>query len=203
MSESTRVGEALRAAVAGGHAAKLIGSATAIFQAGGNKLLSAAAQSTLRTAVEKGAEKAIATATGAFALPAELSPRKLIGSGARATTAVVKGGARVAVREIAKGTGKAAGIGFVVDGAVATVEGVVAVRAGTMDRNEAMKHVAKEATTGAIATGAGVLLATGLVALTGGVAAPVVFAVGAVGSIGTKRVLRKWIGGSNPIIVTA
>lgn len=193
MSESTRISEAVRAAVAGGHAAKLIGSATAIFQAGGNKLLSAAAQSTLRTAVEKGAEKAIATATGAL-LPADLSPMKLIGSGARAGTAVVKGGARVAAREIAKGAGKAAGIGFVVDGAVASVEGVLAVRAGTMDKNQAVKHVAKEATTGAVATGAGVLLATGLVALTGGVAAPVVFAVGAIGSIGTKRALRRWVG---------
>lgn len=193
MSESTRLGEALKAAVAGGHAAKLIGSATAIFRAGGNKLLSEAARSTLRSAVEKGAERAIATATGAL-LPAELSPMKLLAGGARATTAVVKGGARVAAREIAKGAGKAAGIGFVLDGAVATVEGVVAVRAGTMDRNAAVKHVAKEATTGAVATGAGVLLATGLVAITGGVAAPVVFAVGALGSIGVKRVLRRWVG---------
>jgi hypothetical protein len=194
MSESTtRLGEALRAAVAGGHAAKLIGSATAIFKAGGNKLLSETAQSSLRAAVEKGAEKALAAATGSL-LPEGLSPTKLIGSGARATTAVVTGGARVAAREIAKGAGKAAGIGFVVDGAVATVEGVVAVRAGTMDRNAAVKHVAKEATTGAIATGAGVLLGTGLVVLTGGVAAPVVFAVGAIGSIGTKRALKNWIG---------
>lgn len=192
MSESTRLGEALRAAVAGGHAAKLIGSATAIFQAGGNKLLSEAAQSTLRTAVEKTAENAIATATGAL-LPPGLSPTKLIGSGVRASATAVKGGARVAAREIAKGAGKAAGIGFVVDGAVASVEGVLAVRAGTMNKNEAVKHVAKEATTGAVATGAGVLLATGLVALTGGVAAPVVFAVGALGSIGTKRVLRRWV----------
>lgn len=198
-SESTRLGEALRAAVAGGHAAKLIGSATTIFKAGGNKLLSEAAQSTVRTAVEKGAEKALATATGALLPPdLALSPMKLLGNGARAgaraTSAVVKGGARVAVREIAKGAGRAAGIGFVLDGAVATVEGVVAVRAGTMDKNAAVKHVAKEATTGAVATGAGVLLATGLVAVTGGIAAPVVFAVGAIGSIGTKRALRKWIG---------
>src|SRR5687768_2013218 len=125
MSETTRLGEALRAAVAGGHAAKLIGPATAIFKAGGNKGLSEAAQSTLRTAVEKTAEKAIATATGAL-LPPDLSPMKLIGSGARATSAVVKGGARIAAREIAKGAGKAAGIGFVVDGAVASVEGVLA-----------------------------------------------------------------------------
>ena len=192
-SDNTRFGDALRAAVAGGHAAKLIGSATAIFQAGGNKLLSEASQSAVRSLAEKGAERVMSAAAGPL-LPPGLSPVKLIGSGARAGTAVVKGGARVAAREIAKGAGKAAGIGFVVDGAVASVEGVLAVRAGTMDKNQAVKHVAKEATTGAVATGAGVLLATGLVALTGGVAAPVVFAVGAIGSIGTKRALRRWVG---------
>lgn len=193
MSESASLGEAFRATIAGAQAAKLIGSATAIFKAGGNKLLSEGTRSTLRTLAEKSAEKAIATATGPL-LPPGLSPLKLIGSGARATSAVVKGSARMAAREIATGAGKAAGIGFVVDGAVATVEGVLAVRAGEMDRSAAVKHVAKEATTGAVATGAGVLLGAGLVALTGGVAAPVVFAVGAIGSIGTKRALRRWVG---------
>lgn len=193
MSESASLGEAIRASIAGASAAKLIGSATAIFKAGGNKVLSEASQATVRSLVEKGAERAIATATGSL-LPAGVSPMKLIGSGARATSAVVKGSARVAAREIAKGAGKAAGIGFVVDGAVASVEGMLAVRAGTMEKSDAVKHVAKEATTGAVATGAGVLLGAGLVALTGGVAAPVVFAVGAIGSIGTKRVLRRWVG---------
>jgi hypothetical protein len=106
---------------------------------------------------------------------------------------VVKGSARLAARRIATGAGKAAGIGFVLDGAIATVEGVIAVRNGSMDVDGAMKHVAKEATTGAVATGAGVLLGAGLVALTGGVAAPVAFAVGAVGAIGTKRALLRWV----------
>jgi hypothetical protein len=193
MSESAHLREVFRATIAGAQAARLIGSATAIFKAGGNKLLSEASQSALRNVVEIGAARAIAAATAPL-LPPALSPVKLIRSGARATSAVVKSSARLAAREIAKGTGKAAGVGFVIDGAVATIEGVVAVRAGTMDRNEAMKHVAKEAATGAVATGAGVLLGTSLVALTGGVGAPVVFAVGAVGSIGAKRALRRWVG---------
>ena len=77
------------------------------------------------------------------------------------------------------------------DGAVAGVEAIIAVRNGSTDKKSAVIHVAKEATTGAIATGAGVLLGAGLVALTGGIAAPVVFAVGALGSIGTKRLLRR------------
>ncbi len=186
------IAQALRAAVAGGHAAKLIGSAAAIFEAGGKRLLSPASQSTMRVLAERGAANVLAAATGPL-LPPGLSPAKLIGSGARATAAVVKGGARVAAREIAKGAGKAAGIGFVIDGAVATVEGVMAMRAGTMDKEQAVKHVVTEAATGAVATGAGVLLGTGLVALTGGAAAPVVFAVGAMGAIGAKRVLKQWV----------
>ena len=100
--------------------------------------------------------------------------------------------ARAAGKEILKGASKAAGLGLVIDGAVASVEAVVAVRSGSMDRKSAAEYVAKEAATGAVATGAGVLLGAGLVALTGGVAAPVVFAVGAIGSIGTKRLLRRF-----------
>ena len=45
-------------------------------------------------------------------------------------------------------------------------------------------------TASSVATGTGVLLGAGLVALTGGVATPVVFAVGAIGALGTKRALR-------------
>lgn len=187
------IAQAIRAAVAGGHAAKLIGSATALFEAGGKKLLSPASQSAVRTLAEKGAANVLAAATGPL-LPPGLSPAKLIGSGARAAGAVVKGGARVAAREIAKGAGKAAGVGFVIDGAVATFEGVMAMRAGTMDKDQAVKHVVTEAATGAVATGTGVLLGAGLVALTGGAAAPVVFAVGALGAIGTKRVTKRMLG---------
>ena len=186
------IAQAIRAAVAGGNAAKLIGSATAIFEAGGKHILSPASQSAVRAIAERGAVNALAVATGPL-LPPGLTPTKLIGSGARAAGAVVKGGARIAAREIAKGAGKAAGIGFVLDGAIAAVEGVRAMRAGTMDKDQAVKHVVTEAATGAVATGTGVLLGAGLVALTGGAAAPVVFAVGAIGAIGTKRALTSWV----------
>lgn len=184
--------QALRAAVAGGHAAKLIGSATALFEAGGKKLLSESAQSTVRSIAERGAASALAAATGPL-LPPGLTPGRLLGSGARAAGAVVRGGARVAAREIVRGATRAAGIGLVIDGAVATVEGVLAMRAGRMDKDGLVRHVVTEAATGAAATGAGVLAGAGLVALTGGAAAPVVFAVGAVSAIGTKRALKGWI----------
>ena len=106
---------------------------------------------------------------------------------------------RMAAKQVLKGAGKAAGIGFVIDGAVAGFEAIVALRNGSTDRKTAIRHVATEATTGAIATGTGVLIGASLVALTGGIAAPVVFAVGAVGSIGTKRLLRRYFSG--PAIV--
>jgi hypothetical protein len=99
--------------------------------------------------------------------------------------------ARAAGAQVLRGAGKAAGVGFLLDGAIAGFEAVVAVRNGSSDRASAVKHVAREATTGALATGAGVLLGAGLVALTGGVATPVVFAVGAVGSLAAKQVLRR------------
>lgn len=102
--------------------------------------------------------------------------------------------ARSAARPVLRGASRAAAIGFVVDGAVAGIEAVIAVRNGTTDRDTAMRHVAKEAASGAVATGAGVLAGAALVALTGGIAAPVVFAVSAAGSIGAKRVVRRWLG---------
>lgn len=100
---------------------------------------------------------------------------------------------KAAGKEVLKGAGRAAGIGFVIEGAFGAFEGVMAYRRGAMTRKDALVHAAKEASTGAVASGAGVLLAAGLVAVTGGAAAPVVFAVGAGGAIGTKRLLRRLI----------
>ena len=203
--------DSLRAAIAGGEAAKLLVSSASIFEAGGKHLLSASAQKAVRRVAEQGATRAIAMATGpvlesASGLAIGMGGAKAVVSiGTKAafpfaaTTSagrsVVMGAGkqamRTATKEILKGAGKAASIGFVLDGAVATFEAIVAVRSGSTDKKTAVKYVAKEATTGAIATGAGVLLGAGLVALTGGLAAPVVFAVGALGSIGTKRLLQR------------
>lgn len=206
------IADSLRAALAGGQAAKLLASGAALFEAGGKHVLSASAQKAVREAAERGASRAIAMATSPVLQgAADLAGKPLAALGtkagaamgwkssvaATATKELAKGAGRQALRmagkEVLKGAGKAAGIGFVLDGAVAGFEAVVAVRNGSTDKATAVKHVAKEATTGALATGAGVLLGAGLVALTGGAAAPVVFAVGAVGSIGTKRLLRRLV----------
>lgn len=202
--------DSLRAVIAGGEAAKLVGVSARIFEAGGKHVLSASAQRALRKVAEQGATRAIAMATGPVletasglasgvgGVPAVVA----LGAGASrasralsASRALVTGAGKqamgAATKEVLKGAGRAAGIGFVFDGAVASLEAIMAVRNGSSDRTTAIKYVAKEASTGALATGAGVLLGASLVALTGGIGAPVVFAVGALGSIGTKRLLRR------------
>ena len=204
--------DSLRAAIAGGGAAKLLGASARLFEAGGKRLLSASAQRAVREVAQRGAKGAIMMATGPVLESASGLARRLGGARAALSEAGVgaellssqaalgarsmavgasKQAFRVASKEILKGAGKAAGIGFVLDGAVASFEAIVAVRNGSSDRKTAIKYVLKEATTGAIATGAGVLLGASLVAMTGGLAAPVVFAAGALGSIGTKRLLRR------------
>ena len=188
------VGQALRAVMAGNAASAAVGPAVALFHAGGKVVLNEAAKSTLRSVAEKGAEQALAIAAGPLLGPATQLAKKpisLLARGASATKQIAPFAAKSAGKELLKGAGKAAGIGFVIDGAVASFEAVVAVRNGKLDGKKAAQYVATEAATGALATGAGMLLGAGLVALTGGVAAPVVFAVGALGSIGTKRMLRK------------
>jgi len=202
----------LRAAIAGGEAAKLILSSAVLFEGGGKLVLSEGAKRAVREVAERGASRAIAMTTspilasaGSLAAKPVLAITAKAGAalglkssaGGAAASAVAKGvgkqAMRLAGKQVLKGAGKAAGIGFVLDGAVASVEAIIAVRNGSTDRRSASIHVAKEATTGAIATGAGVLLGAGIVALTGGLATPVVFAVGALGSIGTKRVLTHYL----------
>ncbi len=193
-TEPQTIGQALRSVIAGSGAAHAIASSVTLFEAGGKLLLDEGAKSALRRAAEKGAESALALAAGPLIGPATALAKKPIGMLAHAGKAartVAPHAARTAGKEILKGAGKAAGVGLLIDGAVAGVEAAVAVRNGSMDRKGAATYVAKEAATGAVATGAGVLLGAGLVALTGGMAAPVVFAVGALGSIGTKKLLRR------------
>lgn len=194
-SEPRTVGDALRSVIAGGAAARVIASSVTLFEAGGKLLLDEGAKHALRSAAEKGAESALALAAGPLLGPATVLAKKpiaMLTHAGKAARTLAPHAARAAGKEILKGAGKAAGVGLLIDGAVASVEAVVAVRNGSLDRKDAATYVAKEAATGAVATGAGVLLGAGLVALTGGMAAPVVFAVGALGSIGTKKLLRRF-----------
>lgn len=188
------VGDALRAMMSGRAATSVITASVTLFEAGGKRLLDEGARSVVRNAAERGAERALAMAAGPLLGPVSSfakAPVRLLAGASKVASPIARVAARAAGKEILKGAGKAAGIGLVIDGAVAGIEAIGAVRGGSMDAKEAATYVAKEAATGAVATGAGVLLGAGLVAVTGGLAAPVVFAASALGAIGTKRLLRK------------
>ncbi len=198
--------DSLRGLLAGGEAARLLDASVRFFEAGGKYVLSASAQKVVREVAERGAKGAIRIATtptigaatglalGASGAKVALTLGAKAKDGARAVAVgASKEAMRTASKEMLKGAGKAAGIGFLLDGAVASVEAAIAVRNGSTDKKTAIHYVAKEAVTGAIATGAGVLLGASLVALTGGIGAPVVFAVGAAGSIGAKSLLRRLV----------
>ena len=92
-------------------------------------------------------------------------------------------------RQVLHTAGRAAGIALLLDGGLAAAEAATAVNEGTMSFNEAIIHVAKEGATGAIATGFGILVAGGVVGLTGGLASPVASTI----ALGTALTARKWI----------
>jgi hypothetical protein len=179
--------DALRGSVAGtqGHAARC--AAQALFETGGRAVLPAPVQSAVRVAVEREASRVLA-AVGL--LESGATRQMLEGSAARAAAVQT---ARVAGRQILRSVGAAAGAGAVIDGGWALVQAVRRVRRGSMTHREAVTHVAREATTGAAATAAGTTAAILLVALTGGVAAPAVFLVGAATAVGAKAGLDRWL----------
>ena len=179
--------DALRGSVAGtqGHAARY--AAQALFEAGGRAVLPAPVRSAVRVAVEREASRVLA----AVGLLESGATRPMLEGGAARAAAVQT--ARVAGRQILRSVGAAAGAGAVIDGGWALVQAVRRVRRGSMTQREAVTHVAREATTGAAATAAGTTAAIVLVALTGGVAAPAVFLVGAATAVGAKAGLDRWL----------
>jgi hypothetical protein len=181
--------DAVRGVVAGARGVSARGAAQALFEAGGRSVLPAPVQSAVRSAVERQASIALAGA-GLLESGAMRAAQVLEGGGARAVAVQT---ARAAGRQIARSVGVAAGAGAVLDGAFALVHAVRGVRCGSMTRREATVHVVREASTGAAATAAGATAAVLLVALTGGVAAPAVFLVGAAASVGAKAGLDRWL----------
>ncbi|WP_437279011.1 hypothetical protein WME90_00210 [Sorangium sp. So ce375] len=205
--------------IAGSGAVAVRGAAEALFSVAGKGLLDEGAREGLRRVMVENTTAVVSAFAPGLSLGAQATTKLIADQGGTQAAAIVaqtaarqagkaalidgvsttvaKGLAREAMRaagrEVLKGAGKAAGIGFVIDGAFGAYEGVTAYQRGEMTKKEALTHAAQEASTGAVATGAGVLLAAGLVAVTGGAAAPLVFAVGAGGAIGAKQVLRRLI----------
>ena len=180
--------DAVRGAIAGSAGASLALAAKVLFDAGGHRVLPGGVQRAVRATVERQASRWL---LGAGLLEqASAAGRLLEGSATR--TAVVMG-ARAAGRQVLRSVGGAAAVGALVDGGWATAHAVRHVRAGTMTQKEAVGHVAREAGTGAVATAAGTATAALLVVVTGGVAAPAVFAVAAGVSLVAKMGLDAWL----------
>ena len=180
----------IRANVAGAEAMAVRTAAETLFETGGKRLLAEGAQKAIRELAENSAKAIL----GTFA-PSTLAR---VAGAAELTKGVVKQAGVTAVKEVLKGAGKAAGVGFVVDGVFGGVEAALAYKNGKMTGKEAAVHVSKEAGTGALATGAGVAVAAGVVALTGGLAAPVVFVIGAGAAIGAKQGLKRLLTNALP-----
>lgn len=180
--------DALRGAVAGAGGASLRLAAQALFDAGGKRVLPLAVQRAVRSTIEREASRLL---TGTGLLQGASAAGRLVDRSA--TRTVIIHGARAAGRQVVRSVGAAAAVGALVDGGWAAVQAVRGVRAGAMTQQEAVVHVAREAGTGAVATAAGTATAALLVAMTGGVAAPAVFAVAAAASLGAKMGLDAWL----------
>jgi hypothetical protein len=86
----------------------------------------------------------------------------------------------------------------VLDGAIGAYEGVTAYREGTKTAREAIAHAGTEAGTGALASAGGVLAAAAMVAVVGGLGAPVVFGIGAITTVGLKLGMRSLFSSPSP-----
>lgn len=181
--------DALRGGAAGAEAVAVRGAAEALFQAGGRTVLPEVVQTAVRGAVEREASRVL-TGVGLLESGASTTARMLEG---RAAQAIATQTARAAGRQLLRGITRAAGAGALIDGGWALVQSIRAVQRGAMTRRQAAGHVALEASTGAAATAAGTAAAALLVTLTGGVAAPAVFVVGAAASLGAKMALDSWV----------
>jgi len=185
--------DALRAMIAGARGVALRPIAQRLYELGGRAVLPPVAQGAIRGALETEATRLFA---GAGLLVEGASVMKsLPGRLASETTKTVAATtAKAAGQQLLKGIGRAAGVGALIDGAWGAAEAGYRYKKGTMTARQAAVHVAKEAGTGAAATAAGAAAAALVVTMTGGVAIPAVFMVGAITSIGAKVGLTRWIG---------
>lgn len=113
------------------------------------------------------------------------------GDAARATTT------RAAVPHLLRATIRIGAVGLVVDATVGAVKGLLAYQRGEMTGEQACAHAAVEAGTRVVSTSAGVLLAACAVALTGGLAAPVLLTIGKGGAAATRLGLRRLLDARN------
>jgi hypothetical protein len=188
----TKPRDLVMGAIAGQAALGVQEAAQVLYTAGGQRLLHAGVQAGVQRLCTRGALDTVTL----------LAPTLLIAGAAEASAAAVPSTllavasataqtARAAAGQVLRGALRAGGIGLVVDGAVGAASGLWAYRRGVMTGKQACMHTATEAGTGAVSTATGVALAAGVIALTGGLAAPTVLAIGAGGALATKLGLTR------------
>ena len=180
-------------AIAGQAALGVQEAAQALYVAGGQRLLHAGVQAGVQRLCTRGALDTVTllAPTLLIAGAAEASSAAAVPSTLLAVASATAQTARAAAGQVLRGALRAGGIGLVVDGAVGAVSGLWAYHRGAMTGKQACVHTATEAGTGAVSTATGVALAAGVIALTGGLAAPTVLAIGAGGALATKLGLTR------------
>jgi hypothetical protein len=176
-----------RSGIAGAEGVAARDAALTLFRLGGRRVLSPALRDALRATIENRASRILSSATVLESSAAATVVPGLATSGAAETL-------RAAGRQVVGRLGVAAGAGALIDGGWALTQAIRRVQDGSLTRRQAAGHVVREVCTGAAATAAGAGAAALLVAVTGGVAAPALFVVGAVASIGAKASLDGYMG---------
>lgn len=192
MNDVRRFASSLRAHIAGFEASSVQAAAGYLHAKLGHKVLPKATKLALQEGIERVAFASLKADMVKVSAASQRIAEELASRGAiQLVRHGGKGITKIAVQQIAKGVGRASLAGFVIDGAVGSVEAYRGYRSGAMSSSEALRHVGVEGVTGAIACGAGVALAAGAVVLTGGLAPSAVLAIGAVSSTGIKYGLRR------------
>lgn len=110
----------------------------------------------------------------------------------RAAGSMVRVATGSTVDQFSAAARRAAGAGALIDGIASGIDATRAYQQGEITGRQVVVRIALDATTGAIAAGAGVALGACAVIVLGGLSAPALFVVGATGSLGAKQALR-WL----------
>lgn len=189
-----RFGRFVRAQVAGLEACATRAASLCLHEVAGRRWVPESLRLVTRRLFDGAAGSAVAADAAGVVVSRALVERSAArGASALARTAGEAGrvAAAIAAREVLRGVGRASAAGFVVDAAIGGVVAARAYRRGECTAREAWGHVAEEGITGGLACGAGVALAVGAVALSGGLGVVTVFAIGAAGATGAKAGLQR------------
>jgi hypothetical protein len=156
----------------------------ALFEAGGRTILTESARESGREILEGGVRELLEKT--APTLAAKYFPNPGAAAGAKTAASM---SATTALGRVASLAGRAGMIGGLVDGGFAAVRGAVAMSRGEMSGRDAGVLVLREAGTGAASSVVGVGITAAAVATLGPLALPVLFGLGALGSIGAKFAL--------------